>query len=641
MANSSLTPLQLDAASGLLQNQGLMIAPAFTAAINSYYALPTITALRQAMVAAGNTYPTLFTLGTATCAALGNSPPAAYAATGTSSTGWVNNFVTIANKYLGNGDYSKFAQAEAICQGYADQVNPFINSSVNSQNYLANTFSDTNNMVTGDVTAINKATTQWGADLTNLGRLINLQDIDALGSPLALTKQLAAVGSLTPSLAFAFNDAGVPLDVVININNPSLSVTDSVQKLMYTAMTKITGTSLLEVLTLLKVTTTGITTMADLLNPYKLFPNSFLTLTVTTVQGVSKKIYLNNQGTVNTDILAGLPICDDCGCTPLSISYERLATIIPPDQALANKALSFSMKQVSGINNMKLPAFAAAVSAMQSMVGLPLVNAQTSAVPPTVSNYFKNNIAKGTSVNGSFVIADFLGTLAGFPGTAALTSSVATMKTMNLGYLTLCYTTMVNAMAGVYNVPNATEPTAFDVLIPGGLPAAGRYEPTLTPNGSPPPNYLVVIPAIRFAMAALISVSNSTIAGLSGSPQASVLNTNWNTMGLAITNENNNQAKANLVWANLVANNQQSTFALAQSLPSMAYDTAVGGQVQFFNAIANQATLPGQAIVGLFRQGTTTAALNSVGITNSNNIPQDPATPAPQANIGPTTYPYP
>ena len=76
---------------------------------------------------------------------------------------------------------------------------------------------------------------------------------------------------------------------------------------MYTAMTKITGTTLTEVLQILGVTTPNINTMADLLNPYKLFPNSFQTLTVIGTNGVSQNIYLNSSGAVNSTLLASLP----------------------------------------------------------------------------------------------------------------------------------------------------------------------------------------------------------------------------------------------------------------------------------------------------------------------------------------------
>jgi hypothetical protein len=215
--------------------------------------------------------------------------------------------VPIANLYMGNGDLSKFAQAESVCQGYADTVNPFVNSAVNSQTYLAGTFSNTNNMVTGDITSVTTATSLWGQDLVNIGNLINLAALDEMGTPLALVKQLAAQGAVLPQVAIAFDVEGVPLDVIANINSPALSTTDQVQKLMYTAMTKITGATLDQVKSILKVKTANIETMADLLNPYKIFPNSFQTLTVTNKNSVSQNIYLDNEGTINTNIAAGLP----------------------------------------------------------------------------------------------------------------------------------------------------------------------------------------------------------------------------------------------------------------------------------------------------------------------------------------------
>lgn len=306
MANSILTPLQMTAGEGLLQNQGLSVSQAFVTAINNYDNSTVISPLRTAMTVTGNAYPTLFTIGSNTCPALGDSVPTTYTLA-TSPTGWVDTFEPIANVYMGNSDLSIFAQAESICQGYADTVNPFVNSAVNSQTYLANTFTNTNNMTTGDITSVNLATGAFGTDLQNLGQAINLNNLNNLGSPLALTRQLAAVGGLTADFSIMLANYGVPIDVVININSPTLSVVDSVQKSMYTAMTKITGTALTEILTILKVKTAGLETMADLLNPYKLFPNSFQTLTVTNLNGVSENIYLDNQGTVNMAVIQGLP----------------------------------------------------------------------------------------------------------------------------------------------------------------------------------------------------------------------------------------------------------------------------------------------------------------------------------------------
>ena len=71
-------------------------------------------------------------------------------------------------------------------------------------------------------------------------------------------------------------------------------------------MTKITGEVLTQVLTLFNVTTPNINTMADLLNPVKLFPNSFQSLTTITANG-PRAIYIDSNGTVNSKLATELP----------------------------------------------------------------------------------------------------------------------------------------------------------------------------------------------------------------------------------------------------------------------------------------------------------------------------------------------
>jgi hypothetical protein len=75
---------------------------------------------------------------------------------------------------------------------------------------------------------------------------------------------------------------------------------------MYQAMTQITGSDLNQILQILSVTTTGINTMADLLDPTKLFPNSFASLTVKTANGL-RSIYENSNGAVNSKLVDDLP----------------------------------------------------------------------------------------------------------------------------------------------------------------------------------------------------------------------------------------------------------------------------------------------------------------------------------------------
>jgi hypothetical protein len=208
---------------------------------------------------------------------------------------------------MGNGDLSKFTQALSIADGYASQTNTFVNSAVNSQTYLCNTFTTTNNMITGDITAVNLATTAFAQDLSNLGNLIDLNNLDNLGAPLTLVQRIVAIVGNAPVLSVYFIEQGVPGDIVINLNNPTISVDDSVQKLMYEAMLRITGDDLAQILRVMGVTTTGIATMADLLNPLRLFPLSFQSLTAPTAQG-PRAIYTNSTGSVNSSLAEELPL---------------------------------------------------------------------------------------------------------------------------------------------------------------------------------------------------------------------------------------------------------------------------------------------------------------------------------------------
>lgn len=319
MATSVLTPLQLNSGAGLLQNQGLGVNVELTAAIGAYESLPAIEPLLDTITigAAGNvgntilsnaTISTLQTLASNTCPALSDSVPAGYPTlvVSTNPPGFTGLLTTKANTYAGNGDVSKFVQAISIAEGYALQTNLFVNSAVNSQTYLGNTFTTTNNMITGDITSVNLATIPFGQDLARLGNLINLDNLENLGSPLALVQQIGAISGSIPILAVYFVAVGVPQEIVINLTDPTLSVTDSVQKLMYEAMTQITGTDLAQVLQVLGVTTAGIETMADLLNPVKLFPNSFLSLTAPTANG-PRAIYMDSTGTVNSNLITELP----------------------------------------------------------------------------------------------------------------------------------------------------------------------------------------------------------------------------------------------------------------------------------------------------------------------------------------------
>lgn len=308
MTTSLYTPLQLDAGAGLLQNQGIGINAEMTAAIASYENTALISPFLNTLangnsVLTANTISTLETLAAANCAALSNSLPPTYSTLGVQMTDVI---LAEAAVDICGTNVSKLTQAVDQAQGYTSQTSGFITSAINSQTYLGNTFTTMNDMITGSISQVNLATQAFGQDLKNLGNLINLSNLNNLGSPLALIQQIFSVTGTVPIVSLTFIAVGIPQEIVLSLDDPTISVTDAIQKLMYQGMTQITGDSLNQILSVMGVTTVGIDTMADLLNPYKLFPNSFQSLTAPTANGPIA-IYLNSTGTINTALATELP----------------------------------------------------------------------------------------------------------------------------------------------------------------------------------------------------------------------------------------------------------------------------------------------------------------------------------------------
>ena len=212
---------------------------------------------------------------------------------------------TQASLVINQNDLSKFCQAFSSATGYVAGTNQTINVSLNSDTFLGPTFSGMDSLTTGDVSRMNQALPEFAQDLQKLGRVINLENLGDLGSPAQLLKNLFAQGIL-PAVSTAMRAEGIPAAVVSGLADSDFVMPDNLQRLAYQAMTKVTGEDLTQVLSVLQCTTSNILTMADLLNPVKIFPNSFKTMTTTTVVGI-RGIYLDSNGTVNSNLERQLP----------------------------------------------------------------------------------------------------------------------------------------------------------------------------------------------------------------------------------------------------------------------------------------------------------------------------------------------
>jgi len=299
------------------------------------------------------------------------------------------------------------------------------------------------------------------------------------------------------------------------------------------------------------------------------------------------------------------------------ITYDRLSQIVPSDQALACKALSVSLQQISGVSTMSLPALATVVAQQQTTRDLPLISVLKTAVPPAVADYFANTVAVGSGSGNSIVVVDILGTAAGYVSAGALANTVSNLANVNVVALTSTYSTMANVVAGVYG-----DPAAGPVTIPSG-PYANTYADAED----------------AFATALIPGAQGQISTAIASYPSATAnLNTNWNSMASQLTLEKSLQAQAGISFANLQPNSTSSMYGFIFALPTNGRNTQAGGICQMIESVADYTTFTGQAVIASLREGHNQIALRSAGIATNSEIPADPNPPAPTANLIPSTY---
>jgi len=218
---------------------------------------------------------------------------------------------------------------------------------------------------------------------------------------------------------------------------------------------------------------------------------------------------------------------------------------------------------------------------MNTMVDLPLIQAQTTAVDDSVTDYFTNTVATGTGPNGVITTYDVLG---------------LAIDNDNFSSQLATATTAINALqtAGSLNTLN----TAYTNIL-------------LAANDA--------------AVLTQITNANNAIAALSASPYVTTLNTAWTYMANIMNTQRGYQNAAGVDYFNLQSGEQVSTYGFAQNISQYAQLTAAEDACEFLENIADTTTLTGQAIVGAMREGRNTVRLSNVGLlTTANQIPADP-----------------
>jgi hypothetical protein len=470
-----------------------------------------------------------------------------------------------------------------------------------------------NNLITGDMTGVSLALPALSSDLAHLGNAYGLADLDIVLTPTGLLQQLSKQAGIAqgtiPSVETALLAAGLTPDEIDQLATPSGDVTltttqfDVLQKKAYQGLRQVTGEGLQNVLDILDVTTPGFDSsnpavnMSQLLDPVRVFPRTYPSLLTPTTNGPA--LIYDADATVNPVIVVQNPT----GC-------DQLAKIIPPDQAVATRAIVAALAQIKGIENTSLPELATAAAELNTLKGLPLVQDLPLPVPGTTTSYYQNSFAKGTGEYGTFTINDLLGTAAGANVTDLMRQVSATLNSMTLTSLNSIYSDMLNTVQGDYGT------FAGPVTIPSG-PAAGVYT-----NGD---DAFVtgLIPAATTIIANLISTYPVETA---------TLDTAFDSICQQIKTEGENQARAGVNYNDgAESDNQTNVLSFVSSLLQYGQNNSPGGTAEFLNTVADTAVISGQAIVGALREGRNNRALNNVGVTANNQVPTK--WPGP-ANVG-------
>ena len=261
------------------------------------------------------TYNNLISIGSASIPALGNSPPSTFNWTGYPNwasnynytnevTRWgyvrlfalqgYNEFNYNSGLSADNGAYKDFLSGFMSSYSFIEYSNESILTMNNSQEFLDGTYSNMDDLITADITGVSVATTVFGQDLITSGKAINLQSIATFGLPSTLLSTLQKNNAITKSVSLALIASGITVTELEQMLGNISVVTKEQERKIYGAFGIILGQDLKDVLVSLNCKTEGLESLADLLNPIKLFPNSYSTLTV--------PIYNATGGTANSKI---------------------------------------------------------------------------------------------------------------------------------------------------------------------------------------------------------------------------------------------------------------------------------------------------------------------------------------------------
>ena len=190
--------------------------------------------------------------------------------------------------------YEDFLGSFNEAYSFIQYNNKTISTAQNAETFLEGSFSNMNDLITGDVTGVTLFTQGLAKDLQRLQKIFDFRRLDRFGFPSTLLQQLHDAGGLTKDLNLALGSAGLSEKEIKLLSTKNDHGTASQERKIYTAFLSIAGENLRVCASSLTTNrfflndqlspafndSLTIRTLADLLDPYYLFYNTRSTLTV-------------------------------------------------------------------------------------------------------------------------------------------------------------------------------------------------------------------------------------------------------------------------------------------------------------------------------------------------------------------------
>ena len=559
------TGITLTAGQGLLTNQGIRTPPALIDNINTYRTIAIINQFRSLVsnaipVLDDSTLANLQVLGSNNFPALTDAIPSGGIANVVTYPSGLSGYVldraaNLIGNTDGNLDLSKFAQIIFASNSYISQSTAYISAANNSGLYDPQfAFPGQTSLITGNFSDLNTNLSSFAQDVANIGYAIDWNNLVNFGNPLSLLQTLKSRNGLLPCVVNACVLAGLSAATVNAISTAGATADAQTTATLYVAFTTLKSEDLAQVQKILSCTTAGLTSVADLLDLAKLFPNSYMTFVVE-VGSQTYEVY-SNATTLNKD---------------LPFLGNRLNLVVPYVPGQAAIAFGLQASQIKGINTLSSTEIASTVQGLETLEDLPLVAGFDQFVPASVRSYYNSQFGQGTGPGNTFVAYDLLGTAVGSPETD-------------------CYANINTVMS---QIPASATADLSQTYV--------QMEQALT---NPDPNIVfdtVLIPQASTQIQALTSYAGTTTA---------------NVVSIAdqLNRENEFLYDADVVFAELTDTSLNSVLALITNLHYLALDNSGRGYSDLLTALADETSLFGQAIIASQREGRNIVELDSAGI---------------------------